>query len=180
MADLRSALEKIVNGKEIGICDHPFAIARLSAQFPHSIEHMKDLGDRPYNCFMLAFDLLDNDCVYEILQEDADCLGQFGVTVGLEFASRAIQRGVLVKDNAGQVVIYFRQGRPVHAGIAIGDRIRSKWGIGQQWVHELWEVPALYGEQTKRYAIARPDLWAAEFESYYAELVAAKGGFEGR
>src|SRR5712691_8304353 len=128
MASLRASLEQTVNGGGVLRSDHPTLIAKLASQFPHSIQHVADVVDRPYNCFMLALGLLESDRVYEILQTDADWYGLCNVKVGPEFVSRLIQRRVLVKDDAGDVVIYFRHGMPVHAGLFSRGRVRSKWG----------------------------------------------------
>jgi hypothetical protein len=129
---------------------------------------------------MLVLGLLDSDRIYEILQTDADWYGFCGIKVGPEFVLRLIERGILARDDAGDIVIYFRDRLPMHAGLCIGRRIRSKWGIGNLWEHGLWEVPSSYGDTAERYTILRPELIEPEFESYSDELIAAKGGYPGR
>jgi hypothetical protein len=93
--------------------------------------------------------LRDNDRVYKILQIDADWYGLEGVKVGPEFVSPVMQSGTVVRNDAGEVVIYLRNGSPVHAGLITGKRVRSKWGIGGLWEHNLCEVPRFYGDMAQ-------------------------------
>jgi hypothetical protein len=179
LSGLRDAIEKIVNGGAGSLADHPEAIAAVSPRFPHSIQLVPDSADQPYNCFMLALGLLDSDRVYEILAKDADWYGLAGITLGPELVSRAIEGGVLAKDPAGDVLIYFRGSLPVHAGIINAGRVRSKWGIGHLWEHAQWEVPSSYGDTAERYTIVHPEALESMFEEYAAELIAAKGGYPG-
>jgi len=175
MTGLREALEEAVNGGSLNIEEHPAAIAQLASRFPHSIRHVEGEPERPYNCYMLVLALLDNDRVYEILQKDADWYGTPGVKVGPEYVSRLIQRGILTRDESGQVLIYCRNGKPAHAGILAGERVQSKWGRGLLWEHAVWEVPSSYGDIAERYRVVRPDLLEPEFAKYAAPLFAAKG-----
>jgi hypothetical protein len=177
MSDLRDALETVVNSGGVSMSDHPAAIAAISSRFQHSIQRVPDAGQRPYNCYMFALGLLDNDRIYEILQKDAGWYGLAGVRVGPEFVSSVMQNGTVVKNDAGEVVIYLRDGSPVHAGLITGKRVKSKWGIGGLWEHNLWEVPRSYGDTAQTYTVARPELLESEFETYADELIASKGGY---
>ena len=174
MRDLRDELEIIVNGGRYFIAEQPAAVAELFSKIPHSIRHVVEQSAQPYNCFMYALRLLDHERVYAILQDDANRNGWADIKVGPKFVARLIDRGILVEDVEGEIVIYFRGNIPVHAGINDKGRITSKWGIGNLWVHEMWEAPRSYGDRTVRHRITHPELIDTEFEAHYAELLAAK------
>lgn len=60
----------------------------------------------------------------------------------------------------GDILIYSNEQEIVHTGVAAGDRVVSKWGIGQLWSHGAWEVPFKYGERIR---LARQiDPWRSE------------------
>ena len=65
----------------------------------------------------------------------------------------------------------------MHAGLVAGQRVRSKWGIGNLWEHAIWEVPTSYGETAERFTIADVGALEPAFEAYAAELIASKGGY---
>jgi len=145
-AALRRELDEIVNGGEIEIADHAGAIAALASRNPHSIRHLPDPSKGPYNCFTHALGLIDSDRVQRILKRDADWYGFAGIKVGSQFMVRLIADKLLVEDAAGELTVYFLDVTPRHAGRVVGGRIQSKWGIGNLWDHEIWEVPASHGE----------------------------------
>src|SRR6266851_5671606 len=148
---LRRELDEIVNGGKIAITDHPAAIAALTSRHPHSIRHLPELSKQPYNCFTHALGLLDSDRVQKVLQRDADWYGFAGIKVGSEFMARLIADQTLTSHSAGELTVYFFDVTPRHAGLVTGERVRSKWGIGNLWDHAVWEVPASYGETVERY-----------------------------
>ena len=45
----------------------------------------------------------------------------------------------------GDLVIYYRDGKPEHAGTWRAGKVISKWGLGHVWCHPIGEVPASYG-----------------------------------
>jgi hypothetical protein len=53
----------------------------------------------------------------------------------------------------GDIVVYFGQGKPEHAGKCSGRRVISKWGSGPThvWQHGIWEVPSKYGSLIKAF-----------------------------
>ena len=58
---------------------------------------------------------------------------------------RLISEGLLELHNAwsdnDRIVVYFNNNIPVHCGKTDKKTINSKWGKGNVWRHELWEVP---------------------------------------
>jgi hypothetical protein len=175
--DLRTALDAIVNSGAVAITEQPAAVVELGTRIAHSIVILDGEIDRPYNCFTFVLGLIENDRVYELLRKDADWYGYAGIRVGPEFVARLIEAAVLARDDDGRLVVYFRNDKPVHAGIVRGNQIRSKWGIGHLWEHGLWEVPSSYGDRVERCNIARPEQLQPQFEAYASALIAAKGGY---
>jgi hypothetical protein len=110
--------------------------------------------------------MADSEEIYtlllEALQDKTDA--RFGVA----FMSRLIERGILVKDDNGSVLLYYDGSVLKHAGVLRGGRVTSKWGDGHLWEHNVWEVPSSYGGTTKRYQVARLDLIESEIESEFA------------
>ena len=54
--------------------------------------------------------------------------------------------------NLEHLVVYFDEGHHIlHSGIGVGDRVVSKWGDGNTYLHSLYETPASYGSSVRRY-----------------------------
>lgn len=52
----------------------------------------------------------------------------------------------------GDLIVYFENGKPTHAGILTESRrVISKWGKGLLLEHQLFEVPAIYGNEYRFY-----------------------------
>lgn len=67
------------------------------------------------------------------------------------------------EENAerGDLVVYFEEGKPTHAGILKESRrVISKWGKGLLLEHQLFEVPAIYGNECRFFK--RPEVAACE------------------
>ena len=75
----------------------------------------------------------------------------------------------------GDIVLYFRDGSPTHAGIAIdNERIISKWGIGHLYEHNVNEAPAKYGQDVRYYHSVTAE---ASLECFL-EYAAQQGAFD--
>lgn len=78
--------------------------------------------------------LLEKQYVTEIKEEDTEC---------------------------GDLIVYFAEGKPTHAGILMESRrVISKWGKGLLLEHQLFEVPAIYGNRCRFFE--RPELSVCE------------------
>ena len=88
-------------------------------------------------------------------------------------ADALIEREILRRDDVGSVIVYFSDGRPVHAGRYQNDRVTSRWGIGYLWEHGIWEVPSSYGDQYQLFGLPTRRMLEREFREYFAELPAA-------
>ena len=147
---LRQALDEITNLPDTEIPRHPEMIEALREQHGHTIHPAIDpdhaeLGLPTYTCFMHAFRLARSEIAYRI----ASCLPS--TFPGSDFVDYLAHTRLREKPSGatGDVVVYWADGRPSHAGVLRDGRVVSKWGIGQLWDHLVFEVPAKYGDRTR-------------------------------
>ena len=61
----------------------------------------------------------------------------------------------------GDLIVYYEAGKPTHAGVLKESRrVISKWGKGLLLEHQLFEVPAIYGNACRIFE--RPELSVCE------------------
>jgi hypothetical protein len=77
---------------------------------------------------------------------------EFGLKSG--FVAWLIAQRVIAPRPTGRILLYFVDGRPIHAAALDGDRARSKWGDGCVWSHGPLELPTSYGAKLIRFARA--------------------------
>ncbi|MFA6410351.1 MAG: SEC-C metal-binding domain-containing protein [Candidatus Buchananbacteria bacterium] len=121
---------------------HESLINKLKDQFFHSIQIIESVSpnrEKNFVCFMHAFDLRDSVIIKNEMRKKLE------VTFGSDFISWLIDKGYLTQNKNANIVIYFDDKIPKHAGLVIGNKIISKWGMGNTWQHDLWEVPSSYG-----------------------------------
>jgi hypothetical protein len=124
-------------------------IRDLSSRFDHSIEILRDYdptNKQNYNCFGYALDL-HITCHYSTLVT----LSELGVLVDSQFINYLIQRDVLKEIPFDEIkiddlVMYFSNSCPTHAGKWKTNKVLSKWGRGLLYRHNIYEVPMNYGE----------------------------------
>ncbi|MGO8914341.1 MAG: hypothetical protein ACLQJR_00370 [Stellaceae bacterium] len=70
----------------------------------------------------------------------------------------------------GDILIYYRNGAPEHAGILTSNRVISKWGSGPThiWEHGIYEVPESYGDEVRVFRPRRDTVklyraWASSY-----------------
>ncbi len=168
---LRQELESICNasGKPHEFVDDQVrAIEQLKQKYAHEIE-LHEAADRraPYhNCFMYALGLPQDP----ILK-----WWQLGKVPGVKFVERLIESGILkpVSNASGApdrtILIYSDDtGRPVRAGIKLGDKVISKWGCGYShtWKHPRLEAPASYGDAVTLYQPAEHAALVKEYAAF--------------
>ena len=125
----------------------------------------------PYNCFAHALGVIDSQRVIDLLIADGYRESSVGVKCGTEFVEILIQKALLLLNDAGPIIVYFRDSRPVHAGLVSGDMVISKWGgEGLLWKHGTWEVPSSYGQEIRRYDRVFVEAIEQEFERYAVDL----------
>jgi hypothetical protein len=146
-------------------------IAELNARFPHSISLLQAaIPDKPetfqFNCYQHSFGLARAENVTRIMKE------YWHVFPGREFVQFLLNTRLeeIWADNArdGDHVIY--AGSEIeHAGIARGERIESKWGLGHLWRHGVYEVPLRYGNHFRYFQRLTPETCVGAFLEYAAK-----------
>ena len=109
-----------------------------------------DSASHHYNCFMWAFGLLDRDWLNNLTPGEDDIYprSDFADHLARYHLSEISQQQIRPND----VVIYFKDGQPVHAGTWDAGLVVSKWGFySHLWKHGLCELPIEYGEEIRFY-----------------------------
>ena len=121
--------------------DSPHAAIQLESKEPIS----------RYTCFVEAFEFTGKS-----EYEDIARWGFTRVYASPDFAHWLLDHQLLSEISAseavaGDIVFYFNsEGRAKHAGVYVGcNRVRSKWGKGSLFEHELFAVPKSYGESVR-------------------------------
>lgn len=123
-------------------------IAELGKKHPHNIRlHTQCSATEERNCFMFALDI-EADAIRD------KCEGS--IFPGKKFVQKLLggnflraKNVPLNNTNEDDVLIYFCNGIPEHAGKWMNDKIVSKWGAGPThiWEHDIYEVPESYGNE---------------------------------
>lgn len=145
--------------------EHSDAIESLKSRHPHSIELVEQAdATMPQNCYEHAF-ALDKELAHWVgsLQLSELYVGDKFV---VEFLIPKLREIVQEDARDGDLVLYFLNGTPTHAGLINGARIISKWGKGNIYAHELNEVPANYGSVRRYYRKIPGDLATRTFVEY--------------
>ncbi len=156
--DLRRALDQLTTPRANLTAASPAAdwdtwlesqvddLPKIAVDHPHTIK----LRDRcspdicKMNCFLFALRVKPADI-------EAYVFGQI-VFFGSKFMAHLEKSCLATKTRAdpndaqdGDLVIYYRDGKPEHAGTWEAGKVISKWGLGHVWCHPIGEVPASYG-----------------------------------
>jgi len=96
-----------------------------------------------FNCHAYAFGLHDCDDFWRL--RDVGCQkwpdGDF-VRDWLFPSLQAVRRD----DANDEDIVLYVSGRQIkHSGKVVGRLIRSKWGTGHVWRHNVWEIPICFG-----------------------------------
>ena len=172
MSGLREQLDYIVNSGSFAIGEHEAEINKLPG---HTIRLIKNQTfSEPYNCFSYALDVVESEPINRILKEDAMNRAKYGAKFGTDFINKLVAGGILKKDDGGNIIIYYRDGDPKHAGKILDTRVTSKWGFGLLWEHGVWEIPLSYGDKSERFSRTNIQDIEASFEEYYENLKSLK------
>jgi len=97
-----------------------------------------------FNCFSYALDIINHPVVEKMMKDHTS------IFIGSEFMEYLIQNKLQKIDfsnkREGDIIIYFSNNKPEHAGKIFSNRIISKWGTGHMWEHEVLEIPLKYGD----------------------------------
>jgi hypothetical protein len=121
-----------------------------------------------FNCVMYALDLVGR---FEPQLQRLQGL-EFRFLADTAFLQRALERRLLRDELSpltampGDLVLYFDQpapgqagpARPRHVGKYLGpNRVASKWGPGELYVHGLWDLPLSLGRRVRYFAAPEHD-----------------------
>lgn len=132
---------------------HAALLHDIGREYPNSIciaESPHPIGR--YTCLMHVFHFTEKPEYIDIADYR---LGR--VYAGAEFAHWLIENERLTEVSQaeaqnGDLIVYFREGRFKHIGLwQPNGRVLSKWGIGNLYDHELFEIPESYGNDVKFY-----------------------------
>jgi hypothetical protein len=154
-ADLRRALDAACKLRVVS--EYRDRIAALQTQYGHAISISQDGKERieRFNCFAYALGIWQHQTYIDLVDATSD-----SAVIDSEFVRYLIDAGTLVEvapteAREGDVVIYFHKDQPTHAGAvaALSERttVRSKWGGNEIHQHDIWEVPACYGDRVRVY-----------------------------
>lgn len=142
----------------------------LASEIPHTIKvapnpYEDKVPLSRYTCFVHVLKLARCGPYIRIAERNRE------VFAGSDFINSLIESGDLkeVEDNSatdGDLVIYFQDGVPTHAGILASGRVRSKWGVGLFHEHDFWEVPKSYGEKIRFFRPISREETIARFLAY--------------
>jgi hypothetical protein len=162
LPDLRTRLRVITSTADID--HHPYAIEKLRADFPHTIQLFERNNPTfPRNCFEWALNLD---------QEVTRWICDFGLPelfAGSRFALELILHMTEISEGDttdGDLVLYFDKQIPTHAGRLKESQVVSKWGTGHIYKHGFLEAPESYGSKIRFYRILPASVATARFVSY--------------
>ena len=152
---LRQCLKQITRDEQ-DVWKHIELVEALRPEHRHSIHAVKPQGQgqvHRYKCAVYAFDLVQDPTYIKIATYDSS-----EAYAGTEFVEYVLNNGLLTKlaessQEPGDLAIYFENKKVKHIGKVKSDnRIISKWGRGLLWEHDIFEVPADYGNEKRFYA----------------------------
>jgi len=163
---LRDELDRLTDDPDPDC--HTELLAELSESYPNNIRIVERANPtQRYTCYMHAFGL-----GYQPEYVRVAISGSGKIFANSAFVLFLLQRGYLQERTSGtaspgDVVIYFANGVPQHAGIAKDNgQVESKWGTGHLYEHGVLEVPAKYGDKVKFYSPISKDLALKHFLEY--------------
>jgi hypothetical protein len=102
-----------------------------------------------YNCYAFAFDLIDSE---EYRNRTLRLKNVFPNSVFCHYlVSNFLNEKEQKELKQGDYIIYFKDEVPSHAGKIFEQKILSKWGTGNLWLHDIYEVPSSFGDDVKFY-----------------------------
>jgi hypothetical protein len=136
----------------------------LASEIPHSIvaapHRAPQLPIERYNCFEFALGLAGRNEVRLISHfiPSTCCNGIF-----VEYLAASLLTTTASPGADDDLVLYRDNQQFTHAGLVRDNRILSKWGTGQLWLHGPLEVPASYGQIAAYYRATNSDEVLAKF-----------------
>lgn len=153
--ELRQKLEDAVKLNDFG--DFARRLERLRHEHSHGITiiEMSISKLSTFNCYAYALGIWENS---EYLRRKSESARDIPVVIS-ELVQSMLERGDFEPTNAESIqlddmLLYF-DGDDVKHGARhlhrsnVGSIVRSKWGPNELFEHEMWEIPASYGDRVK-------------------------------
>lgn len=134
---------------------HPNQVLKLREKMNHSIELIEKPPAFPkenYICHDYALGLIN---CHEYMDDFHARTNNAWSDDYPNFITYLVQKRVLIptKYSDANLILYLDENnKPKHPGIICPNgRIRSKWGLGCIWEHEMFEIPSIYGNAIGAY-----------------------------
>jgi hypothetical protein len=156
---LRVALD-VPEGTLIG--SHTRLLDERTRTHPHTVKLMSN--PQGGTCVAYAFELNHNP-IYEAIRED------FGrkIFAGRQFVEWMIRERLseISQPAVSSLVLYFSGSDWKHIGtVTAPDRVTSQWGTYPIYEHDVYEVPASYGDQVRFFEKPSPERALSDFLDY--------------
>ena len=139
------------------ISRHARLLEKLKTTSGHSIRLVQTDPDqqfhlKEFNCFEYALNLVYSVEYAGICDFEEGMFRPIGAND--EFAIYLLDNKIISeipesKAASSDLLMYFKDGKPTHAGKLNRSMVISKWGKGLLLEHEVFEVPAVYGENVR-------------------------------
>ena len=130
------------------VAEHEAILASITEGLPNYIKVLPSTVPlERYTCIVHVFGFTEKPEYVGIA-----AFGTGRVFAGIEFVHWMLDRGKLMEIQfqecqKGDIILYFALGKVAHGGLVTANsRVVSKWGIGLLCEHEVYEIPAKYGE----------------------------------
>jgi len=139
---------------------------RIQREYNHTvtIPEADNVPFDTYNCYAFALKLADHELYKRLVKQHSTPSENASALANSAFVETLLSQNELQeidstqKPEAGDIVLYFAQGKIQHAAIIVADdRLQSKWGTCELYQHALWEVPASYGDQVRHFKAPATD-----------------------
>jgi hypothetical protein len=159
---------------DIELFDQVTTVMQLSRSLGLSISlarlaQRRDPSSHDYNCFMWAFGLWDKKGLTDRVPDRHHVYPRSDFAVYL--VDHYLEEIYEKETRMGDIVIYFKDGDPVHAGIWDSGLVISKWGLySHLWKHGVCELPIEYGEEIRFYRSLSEETTQDALEKWYRHL----------
>jgi hypothetical protein len=136
-------------------------LEELREKFKHAVIVLPHGTDRlsRFNCYAYAFGIWEHRDFVALVEDTGTSAIMNSTFIETELAGGGLLEVDLNAADVGDIVIYFKDGKPKHAGkiAALGTSltVHSKWGPSEMHAHDMWEVPDIYGDDL--YCFKPPD-----------------------
>jgi len=139
--ELRQRLDENSGHSPEDTARHRERVEALSAACPHSIKYIEEGAGNRSDCMVYALEI---PIKLVVIAATLDSIVDKFFTVALP---RLLEQVPDSEVSEGRVVLYFKDGKTKHIGRIQGDRVISKWGKNPVYEHDIFEVPASYGDE---------------------------------